>query len=370
MRPMTLRRLLPIAFVCAASTLPAQSIFDLGARVAPQFHSYTIKDPTNIKISEFSVPLFVVVPVTPSFGFDVGTSWAQSTVDQTGGATTIRSTISGLTDTQVRANYVLGNDFIVLTAGVNIPTGKSTVPVSEQVAAGLIGSDFLAFPIASMGTGFGGTGGIAIAQPLGDWNFGVGFSVRRSAQYDPFDAAGGPLLHYQPGNEYRGRVGLDRGVGTGRFTVGLTYSQFGDDKLANSIYNTGNRYLSQLSYNDTYGPGQLSLQSWDLFRTSGHLADGTSIGHENIVNGALAYGITSGSVIIEPNVEARGWMQDAASTSVMGTVGLRLQLPLAGFTVVPSAGYSLGKLASQTGAGVNTTADLTGFHGTLAIRLR
>lgn len=367
---MMLRRLLPLALVCAATTLPAQSIFDLGARVAPQFHSYTIKDPTNIKISEFSVPLFVMIPITSSFGFDVGSAWAQSTVDQTGGGKTTTSTISGLTDTQVRANYVLGNDFIVLTAGVNIPTGKSTVPVSEQVAAGLIGSDFLAFPIGSMGTGLGGTGGIAIAQPLGDWNFGVGFSLRRSAQYDPFDAAGGPTLHYQPGNEYRGRVGLDRGVGTGRFTVGVTYSTFGDDNLAGSIYNTGKRYLSQLSFNDTYGPGQISLIGWDLFRASGTLADGTTIGHENILNGALAYGITAGSVLIEPNVEARGWMQTDASTSALGTFGLRLQFPVGGLTVVPSAGYSIGKLASQSAAGVSTTADLTGFHGTLAIRLR
>lgn len=365
-----LRRFLPLAFVCAAASLPAQSIFDLGARVAPQFHSYTITDPTNIKISEFSFPLFVMIPITSSFGFDVGSSWAQSQVDQTGGGKTIRSTISGLTDTQVRANYVLGNDFIVLTAGVNIPTGKSTVPASEQVAAGLIGSDFLGFPIGSMGTGLGGTGGIALAQPVGDWNFGIGFSLRRSAQYDPFDAAGGPALHYQPGNEYRGRVGLDRGIGTGRFTVGLTYSTFGDDKLAGSIYNTGQRYLSQLLFNDTYGPGQLSLSGWDLFRTSGKLADGTANGNENVLNGALAYGITSGSVIFEPNVEVRGWMQDNASTSTMGTFGLRIQLPVGGFTVVPSAGYSIGKLAAQTGAGLNTTSDLTGFHGTLAIRLR
>ena len=367
---MMLRRLLPFALVCAASTLPAQSMFDIGARIAPQYHSYTFKDPTNIKISEFSVPLFVLVPITSSFGFDVGTSWAQSQVDQTGGGKTISSTISGLTDTQVRANYVLGNDFIVLTAGVNIPTGKSTVSESERVAAGLIGSDFLAFPIASMGTGLGGTGGIALAQPLGDWNFGVGVSMRRSAQYDPFDAVGGTALHYQPGNEYRGRVGLDRGVGTGRFTVGVTYSQFADDKLSNSVYNTGNRYISQLSFNDTYGPGQVSLVGWDLFRASGTLADGSAIGHENIVNGALTYGITSGSVIIEPNIEARGWMQDAASTSLMGTVGLRMQLEVGGFTVVPSAGYSMGKLAAQTGAGANTTASLTGLHGTLAIRLR
>jgi len=366
---MMLRRFLPVVFALATTTLAAQSPFDIGARVAPQFHSYTIDAPSNLKISEFSVPFFVVVPITSSFGFDVGTSWAQSRVEQTGTAQKTTSTISGLTDTQVRANYVLGNDFIVITAGLNLPTGKSTVPVSEQVAAGLIGNDFLAFPISSMGTGLGGTGGIALARPVGDWNLGLGLSMRRSAQYDPFDATGATALHYQPGNEYRARVGLDRGVGTGRFTVGVTYSTFGDDNLAGSIYNTGNRYLSQVSYNDTYGAGQLSISGWDLYRTSGNLADKTPLGSENIANGALAYGFINGSVIIEPNIEGRAWMQDNASTSAMGTLGLRVQLPVGGMTVVPSAGYSIGKLA-QSGGGVNSTATLTGLHASLTIRLR
>src|SRR6185503_17156813 len=109
--------------------------------------------------------------------------------------------------------YTLGTDFVVLTAGVNIPTGQSTVNVDQLAAAALIGNDFLAFPISNMGTGFGATGGIAVARPAGDWNFGAGISVRRSSQYDPFSPTGGVLLHYQPGNEYRARLGLDRAVG-------------------------------------------------------------------------------------------------------------------------------------------------------------
>src|SRR5215471_13638758 len=114
-----IRRLLPLAslaFALAAPALPAQSILDIGARVAPQFHSYTIDAPTNVTISEFSLPIFVLVPITSSFGFDVGTSYVRAQVEQTTGPKST-STINGLTDTQVRANYVIGNDFVVLTAG-------------------------------------------------------------------------------------------------------------------------------------------------------------------------------------------------------------------------------------------------------------
>jgi len=365
-----IRRFLPLALAATASAAGAQSILDIGARVAPQIHSYKIDAPSNTTISEFSVPLFVVVPVSPRLSFDVGSSWTRADVKTTG-STAATSTISGPTDTQIRGNLVLGNDFVVITGGVNLPTGKSTVPVDQVSAASLIGSDFLAFPISNMGSGFGGTGGIAVAYPVGAWNVGGGVSFRHSAQYDPFDITGAPALHYQPGNEYRARIGVDRPVGTGHFLVGLTYSTFGDDNLGGSIYNTGNRYLSQLDYSDTFGPGRLSIDGWNLFRTRGTLAGGSIIDRENIGSGALAYGIPVGDgLLIEPNVEGRTWYQAGAATSFLGTFGLRMQFDMGGLTVVPSGGYSLGQLAAESATTGGTTATLTGYHATLAIRLR
>jgi hypothetical protein len=365
------RRLLALLTLSAASSLSAQSVLDIGIRVAPQYHSYRLDAPSNTTISEFAVPIYAIVPITSRLSFDVGTSYTNARVEQTG-TTKLVSTISGLTDTQIRGNLVLGNDFVVVTGGVNLPTGKSTVSTDQRLAAGLIGSEFLAFPIAQMGTGFGGTGGIAMAVPIGaDWNFGVGASMRRSAQYDPFDLTGAQVLHYQPGNEYRVRAGLDHPLGTGRFALGVTYSSFGDDNLGGSIYNTGNRVLAQLDVNDALGPGRFSLSGWNLFRARGTIADGTVIDKEDISSGTLAYGIDAGGVIIEPNVEGRTWYQPGLSTSYLGTFGLRLAFNMGGLAVVPSGGFSIGQVASATASQVGSqTATLTGFHGALMVRLR
>ena len=92
---------------------------------------------------------------------------------------------------------------------------------------------------------------------------------------DPFEPTGGVALHYEPGNEYRARVGLDHALGTGRFVVGVTYSTFGDDNLSGSLYNTGNRIISQFGLSDTFGPGQISISGWDLYRASGTQAGGS-----------------------------------------------------------------------------------------------
>jgi hypothetical protein len=365
-----LRRLLPLAFACPAGLAFGQSSADVGVRLAPQFFEYAIDGATQTRISELAVPLYVLVPITSSLSVDVGSAYTQARVEQTAGGSSTTSTISGFTDTQIRANYVLGNDFIVLTGGLNLPSGESTVSEQQLAAASLIGSDFLALPISSMGTGFGGTAGMAIARPIGAWNLGVGASVRRSAAYDPLDAGGGQVLHYQPGNEYRARIGIDRGVGTGRVTLGFTYSTFGDDNLAGSVYNTGDRYIAQVGFNNTVGAGRLAIDAWNLFRTNGTLADGSFYGHENIGNIDLAYGIPAGRVTIEPTVEGRTWTQENASASVLATAGLRADIRAGAVTISPSGGYSTGHVASSGGAGLGETTPMRGFHVILGIRLR
>jgi hypothetical protein len=221
-----------------------------------------------------------------------------------------------------------------------------------------------------MGTGFGATGGVAVARPVGDWNAGFAVSIRRSASYAPFDDAGFRDLRYQPGDEYRARVGVDRAVGTGRITLGVTYSRFGNDDLAGSIYNTGDRYLTTFSLDNTVGAGRLMLTGWNLFRAAGTLVDSVLLAHEDIASGTLAYGMTVGGRLLEPSIEARAWSQASAPGSLLGTVGLRTEIGARGVSIVPTVAYSFGTLAAQDVNGVFTHASMTGFHLMLAARLR
>src|SRR4051812_23832238 len=192
-----MRRLLVLSLLVIASSTSAQSV---GARTSPQFAHYTLGSPSNNTISEMAIPLFAVMPISPMLTLDIGTAFASAKLTNTSNGQATESTISGLTDTQLRATVNLATDMVVLTAGLNIPTGSSTVKPEEQAAAGMIGNDFLIFPISSMGSGFGGTGGLALARPMGDWNLGAGFSVRHSMPFDPYEDATGAKLHYTPGN--------------------------------------------------------------------------------------------------------------------------------------------------------------------------
>jgi hypothetical protein len=362
---MIMRRLIAAATLSAtlATSVAAQSVFDTSVRGAPQFVQYQLKSPVNETITEFTLPIFVVVPVSSSFSFDVGTAYASARVQPNGGGTEQTSTVSGLTDTQVRANLSLGTDFVVLTAGLNLPTGHETATQAEELAAFRIGNDFLAFPISNMGTGFGATGGIAIARPLGSWNLGFGGSLRQSSSYEPFVASTSVRPRFQPGNEYRARLGLDHPFGTGRFAVGFTYSKFGNDDIGGSVYNTGDRYIGQVGFNNSFGAANVLVNAWNLYRRSGSIFTGERTGPEDIANVLVGVGFRTMNGVLEPSVEVRNWTQENLSASLLGTIGLRYSIDAGGFAITPSAGYTMGKFAAVGG-----NADLNGFRAALAIR--
>ena len=102
-----------------ASTAVAQSIFDAEYRLAPQWVQYQIHSPVDETVSELAIPVFVSVPAGSRLSLDLGTAYARAHV--TSGAD--HSDIAGLTDVQLRAQYTLGSDLVVLTGGVNLPTG-------------------------------------------------------------------------------------------------------------------------------------------------------------------------------------------------------------------------------------------------------
>ncbi|MBA3671124.1 MAG: hypothetical protein H0W68_03745 [Gemmatimonadaceae bacterium] len=369
-----LRRSIALAVLIAgAPALGAQSVFDSELRLGPQIVQYRINTPVNETITELALPVFVSAPLGSRLTMDVGTSYSRARVERAGAV----SQISGLTDTQIRGNLALGTDFIVLTAGVNLPTGQSTVTAEQVEAAGRIGSDFLAFPISNMGTGLATTAGMAIARPFGDWNIGFGGAVRHSSLYEPFAINGQPL-RFQPGDEYRARLGVDRTLGSGRVALGVTFSAFGSDAANGSLYNTGDRIIAQGSMTSQTIAGDLVVAAYNVFRAPGNYASGDPAGRENIANLYLSLGIPMSGTRLEPSLELRHYLQnvpgggvtaDRQQTSMLGTAAVRARMEVVGLTVYPSVGYTVGSLATVDAANVPARASLTGYRAQLAVRL-
>jgi hypothetical protein len=367
------RYFLPIALLSVATPLAAQDPLNTAVIVAPQFVSYTLTaSSTASTISQFGVPFAVIVPFSDRFNIDLSSNYASSQVKTPGQAT---STISGLTDTQLRGNVTLGDNAAIITLGVNLPTGQYKVPDGQQAAAGGVGNDFLLYPVSSMGNGLAATGGIGFARTLGDWNLGIGASFRYSTAFDAYQVQT-TILRFTPGTEARLRVGLDRPVGDGSFNVSVTYSKFGNDQAADSTFGTGDRALVQSAYAIPIGGNRdLLLSVWDLHRWVGQQFGG--IGQqlqaspsENVGNLGIAVGFQLGGMYLQPNIEERTWTYNSTTSTYKGglltNAGVRLRFDLSGLSVNPSATYSFGSLSNNGGL---AATDLTGFKVALLIRL-
>jgi hypothetical protein len=296
-----------------------------------QARNYSIEDGTETR--QFAFPLAFALPVSARLSLDVGAYYASTESEG--------NTISGLTDTQIRASYVFGRDALVATVMVNLPTGE-TQEFNQTATSGAAAANFLSFPVNAYRTGTSVTGGLAAATELGSWNVGLAGSVRYSGEYEPFSDID---TRYSPGTEARFKLGLERLFGSSRLTFGFTFSTFGNDNFedlgggGSGEYQPGNRFIGEMALAFLAGSGSITGYVWDYYRNSA----GGTLNKENI----LAFG-ASGSwpiganIRLEPLVESRFWSPEDGSGKLFGA-GAALRIPLGDrFTFSPSGRFDLG----------------------------
>jgi hypothetical protein len=330
------RRLL-VAFLCPILSLAAPlavraqlSPQTLGAGV--QFQSYSLSEALGAEVATLTLlPVAYALPVGDRFDLELYGAYANGSVEK-GGST---FTLQGPVDSRIRARYQV-SQWAILTALVNIPTGNSTHDAGEAVVASVLSTDILGFREANWGTGAAVTAGIATAHQAGDWGFGAGASYRLSNGFEPTE---GTDITYQPGDEIRVRVGLDRNVGEGgKFTMGFTFQNFSEDLYnEKNLFQAGNRFRFDMSYALRAGRSTWALYAVDVWREAGDafldLVDpqGGIVGDTTLVVGSqnlLVLGINGstplGSTLrIRPSAELRyqsreeehgeGWVMGAGA---------------------------------------------------------
>lgn len=356
-------RLFAAATALLVASAPASAQLKDGAVItSPSFTQLTFDLPSGERtISQFAIPVVVVLPFGERLSVDVSTAYATSTVTV---ADTTASEISGLTDTQIRANFRLANDRVLLTAGVNIPTGQYAVSESQQEAAGQIGNDFLFYPISSMGNGLAATGGIAYAQPMGNWNVGLGASARKSTEFGAFSEQS-TEVRFTPADEYRAQLNADRPVGDGAVSLGFTYSAFGADVSDGTTYSTGDRLIATAGWSFPYRGSDVFLSAWNLFRMDGEII-GADAPSENVFNVSGAVSIPMGRFLLQPSLETRLWQAGGARAGNLVNIGARMRIPAGNFAIFPQVGYSVGTIYSTD---VGTANGVSGLRTSLTIRL-
>jgi hypothetical protein len=351
------------AVLCYAAPLAGQGATALYTRwnglSGFEFQSYHFSADLGVRdASQWSLPVVVVAPVGRQMSLDLTTHLAHSRI--TGASD---ESFSGLTDTQLRMLYTLGRDRAVASLSLNLPTGDHSLSTSQFQVASAVGSNFLSFPVSTLGTAFGVTGGVAYAVQAGGWSVGLAGSLRYVDSYRPFSDQD---LSYNPGLESRFRAGADRVIGErSRLLLGLTYSTFSTDQftgsgsLVNGQYRPGGRFIGDLGYAYSWGRTTLALAAWDFYRLAGRTNGSTSPDtKENIFHAEMRLGRQlTPKLVVEPLVAFRQWNPGAYRGGLLYTFGLNGRLGLSDqFSALASARFGPGRVFEPTRGRADVTA--------------
>jgi hypothetical protein len=181
------------------------------------------------RASQFSVPVVVNLPLGERWSVDLTGAYAHGRVRLAAADTSVGTneyTLSGLTDLKIRATGRL-NQTVLVTFGVNAPTGQTSLDKEEFSAFRVLAAPALGFQAPSLGTGAGGTAGLVLARQLGRWAWAMGLSYEVRGSYKPGVIAASLVNpDYNPSDAVRVSLGGDGFLGQHGMTVALALDLF------------------------------------------------------------------------------------------------------------------------------------------------
>ena len=344
--------------------------------------------------SQFSLPVTAAVPLGASWTFDVSAIYANGTVtvDELGanGRTGRELTLSGLSDVRARLSGRLIGDGLLVTYGVNAPTGQTELDGQQLSALRTLAAPGLGLGSPPVGSGASATAGLLLARQLGGWGVAIGGAYEYRSTFQPIASlvAGAPSTDFSPGGVARVSAGIDGFLGAHRLNVTASGDFFLEDELRNA--SDGADALARVQIGPLLGiDAQLQVAAprlrefvvWTSVRSRGAFArDGITVEGTDAtyVDGGLRVGVPVGRRTDVFTALTGRWhsgldidegLPTAAVTAVGATLGLSRRLSPA----VSLQPFVRGQIGTVTAGGTATgrpEADFTGFGGGVVLVTR
>lgn len=191
-------------------------------------------------INQFSLPLTMIYPFNDRLRLSIVTAPAFATLK-----TNKNNVLNGFSDIRFQGHYLFSNEKWLLTFGLNLPTGKSSLTTEEFNVSNTLAIHAFQFQVPSMGQGLDVNAGIVTASEVGDFVLGTGVSFMYKGTFKPFKDFD---YEYSPGYEINISTGLDRKFDNDFRLMGdVIYTIYGSDKGNDEeIFRSGNKLLIQL----------------------------------------------------------------------------------------------------------------------------
>lgn len=321
------------------------------------------------------VPVAVRYSATDKLSFDLFSAWAEGRVEQSNTVLTL----SGPVDTNIKASYQ-AMPWAVVSMGLSLPTGNATHSGEEAIVASVLSTDMLGFRESTFGTGFAMTTSVASATTAGGFGLGIAAAYAVRGEFEPSEDV---ALAYQPGNEARVRVGMDRNFGNSTLTAGATFINYSDDKAdGQNLFQAGNRIRFDAAFAFRKGAGVWTVYGANLMRANGDLRvdiiddTGTTVGDtivatakQNLVVGGIMGTVgLGGGFVFRPHVDMKYQKREESDGNEVGSgwmlgAGGDIPIRLFGTEFFPLARVYFGSLKDVAGDGVSLLG--MEFKGTL-----
>ena len=242
----------------------------------------------------------------------------------------VEVTLSGLTDTELRATFDIIEEVLTVSAAALLPTGQATQSFEESELAGLIAADLLPFRVSNWGAG-GGAGLVtSLALPVGGFGFGI--------------SAG-----YTMGQE------IDRTIGSSaKASLILGGQSFQDDELDGAgVYEPGDRFEAIGSVAFRAG-AQSSAVVYGGFqhRNEGTLLEETlETPAQDLFSVGAGFRIPRGITTLLPSADLRIYRRsDGLGQGHLASLGATAEWPMGPVMALPSLKGRFGKALLWDGA--------------------
>jgi len=197
-------------------------------------------DTTRVtSVEQFTLPMTASSPIAGGWRLDLTTLFAAGKVtfsdpSAAGGART--AALSGISDVRARATGRFLHDAVVMTVGLNLPSGLTALDASQFSTLRIVAAPALGLGSSPVGAGLSGTIGLVLAQQIGRWSVAYGTSYEARGRFQPVAAltAGTGSADFLPGGVFRMSLGADRLLGPHRLSVAAAADVFADDRFRGS----------------------------------------------------------------------------------------------------------------------------------------
>lgn len=210
---------------------------DFGAGLAQQATNGSAS--TVKRASQMIVPLSVSIPVATEWTFDVASVYSMGTATFT--TTPTSAKLNGIGDVRMRLSGKLSGDALVLTTGVNLPTGIHNLNDEQITALGVLAAPALGIYLPGISSGPSETIGLVSAHRVEDLSYAFGISYERRSAFSPVAALSSGLASpkFDPGDAIHLSLGGDRLVGEHSFSLAAVADVYTNDQLVASGVDQG-----------------------------------------------------------------------------------------------------------------------------------